>query len=399
MPLPKSSKTLLVLAASVYQLDVIRTARALGYRVITTDNVPSNPGHALADRCYGVDTTDPAGVLAIARAERIDGVIAACTDVAVPTAAYVSEQLGLTAPSLRAARTLCNKVAFRAFLDARGFPAPDSFPISPSTLPSPADFSGAWVVKPDRSSGSKGVAIVRSYAELQAHLPAMLAFSPDQCGICERFIDGHQGTCEGVLVDGTLALLCLMDRRTVAPPHTTTAGQHVPTRLPAHLQDRLCAHLQRLWAALGVSNGPFDCDFVATDDEVYLLEASPRIGGNGIAALLRAAWDFDIIAYAVRAACGDAVEIPANPPVRPTAGILFGAETAGRLAYDVAELARLHDEPWVRELTMDYPPGTPVQPFINGRHRAGFALLHGEDRDALDARVAECRARLRVRAE
>ena len=82
-----SRPALLVLAASTYQLRTIRTAKRLGYRVVTTDNVPTNPGHALADQAYSTDTTDLEGVLAIARRERLDGVIAPCTDVAVPTAA------------------------------------------------------------------------------------------------------------------------------------------------------------------------------------------------------------------------------------------------------------------------------------------------------------------------
>src|SRR5262249_5277509 len=35
-------KTLLMLAASYYQVDAIRAASRMGYRVVTTDNVPSN---------------------------------------------------------------------------------------------------------------------------------------------------------------------------------------------------------------------------------------------------------------------------------------------------------------------------------------------------------------------
>src|SRR5262249_17684232 len=91
-------RTLLVLAASLYQIPVTERAKARGSRVITTDNVPSNPGHRLADRAYSVDTTDQAGVLEIARRENVAGIIAACTDVAVPTAAFVAARLGLRAP-------------------------------------------------------------------------------------------------------------------------------------------------------------------------------------------------------------------------------------------------------------------------------------------------------------
>src|SRR5213078_2129415 len=122
-----AEKTLLVLAASTYQLDAIRKAKELGIRVITTDNVPSNPGHRLADRCYSIDTTDRAGVLDLARRERINGVIAPATDVALETAAYVAAALALPGPSVESAAILVSKWQFRQFLKREGLPCPRFF--------------------------------------------------------------------------------------------------------------------------------------------------------------------------------------------------------------------------------------------------------------------------------
>src|SRR5262245_43793251 len=123
-------KTLLVLAASTYQLDAIHAAKRAGYRVLTTDNLPTNPGHTIADRSYAADTTDREAVLAIAWAEHIDGIIAPATDVAVPTAAYVADQLGLPGPPLPAAETLTEKLRFRAFLQESGLPCPATFTVT-----------------------------------------------------------------------------------------------------------------------------------------------------------------------------------------------------------------------------------------------------------------------------
>src|SRR5690606_27437985 len=118
------TKTLLVLAASLYQVAAIETARRLGYRVVTTDNAPANPGHALADKSYGVDTTDVDAVLELAVRENISGVIAPGTDVAVVTAAVVAERLRLPGPPPEAARILTDKFAFRRFLANGGLPCP-----------------------------------------------------------------------------------------------------------------------------------------------------------------------------------------------------------------------------------------------------------------------------------
>ena len=148
-------RTVLVLAASVYQLDAIRTARRLGYRTVTVDNRPENPGHAMADASYTVDTTDRDGVLEVARRESIAGIVSPCTDVAVPTAAYVAEQLGLPGPPFKSTLITCSKSAFRGFLKAHKFACPETFDIDPTFEPEPGLFDRKWVVKPNRSSGSK----------------------------------------------------------------------------------------------------------------------------------------------------------------------------------------------------------------------------------------------------
>jgi formate-dependent phosphoribosylglycinamide formyltransferase (GAR transformylase) len=105
----------MILGGSRYQLEVIDAARKLGLRVVTVDNVPTNPGHALADRTYFVDTTAEAEVLMVAEREHVSAVIAACTDVAVPTAAFIAERSGLPGVPADAARVLTGKLEFRYF--------------------------------------------------------------------------------------------------------------------------------------------------------------------------------------------------------------------------------------------------------------------------------------------
>jgi biotin carboxylase len=393
-------KTILVLAASIYQLDAIRAAKRLGYRVVTVDNVPANPGHALADRSYDVDTTDLEGVLRVAKAENISGVLAACTDVAVPTAAYVSETMGLPGPPLRSARVLTSKSQFRHFLAEQGLPTPRALPVQAGFAPRSGLFSAqTWILKPDRSSGCKGTFIVRSEEELRQRLPETLSFSPGGTGVLEEFMDGHQGTCEGVIQESRIALSFLLDRQTPPPPYVTTLGHHCPTELPVAAQERVLGLIERVFKMLDVRQGVFDCDFVATAEEVFLLEVSPRPGGNSISGLLRRATGFDLTEYAVREACRDEPRLVAPKSMRPTAVLLLGVWQAGQLRYNQAEAERLRRERWVDSLQIDLPQGTPVQPFINGRHRVGEAFVTGTDRADLDARVIELKRRLAVRSE
>lgn len=391
-----NQKTLFVLAASLYQLEAILTARRLGYRVVTTDNRPDNPGHALADRAYGADTRDLDAVLKIARAERITGIIAPCTDAAMPTAAAVAAELGLAGPPTEGTRIVCDKARFRDFQSAQGLPHPRFQEIErPEELPE-LGAVGRWIVKPSQSSGSKGIRVIGSREELELALPAAFELSQSGTVVVEEFLPGHQGTCEGWLSAGEIAWHCLLDRQTVPLPFVATSGHHLPTRLPPADQKRVLGTIREVWRRLAVTDGPFDCDFVVNPEAVYILELSPRLGGNSISQLVRTAFEFDLVEHAVRWACG--AELGTLPPTmpQPSAVVILGVDRAGALSYCEEEAARLAREPWMRSLSFDLPPGAWVESFTDGRRRVGQALLVAESRAELDHRVATLRASLAV---
>ncbi|MGR8978612.1 MAG: ATP-grasp domain-containing protein [Gammaproteobacteria bacterium] len=393
------SKTLLVLAASTYQLSVIATAKRLGLRVVTTDNAPSNPGHRLADASYHVDTTDFQGVLKIARQERIDGVISPATDVSVATAAFIAEQLCLPGPSLLAAQTLTSKLSFRKFLSEAGLPYPKAFRISSSSRPNPAVFGRSrWIIKPNQSSGSKGVFILESGADFDRCFEESLAFSADGCAILEEYLTGAHHTCEGILRNGRIALALTTDRDTALPPHTATIGHRVPCTLSSAAQANIKTMQETIFKRLGVRDGPFDCDFVADGDRVAIIEMTPRLGGNSLSALFCAAYEFDLVEYAVKQACGVAGELPPQTSPKPSAILILGVGRSGSLKMDRAAVDALRREPWVRSLILDYPEGHPVMPFINGRHRVGEALITGKDRSDIDYKSDLLRTKLGLTA-
>jgi biotin carboxylase len=390
-------QSLLVLGASRYQLEAIETAKRLGYRVVCTDNVPGNPGHALADQSYFVDTTDKDRILSLALREKVAGVISPCTDVAVPTAALVAARLGLVGPPVRAAEVTSNKLAFRGFLQAHGFRVPRFFTLAAhSTLPEALFHDRCWIIKPDCSSGSKGVFIVGSPEELEARLPETLVYSRHGRAILEEFIDGAQGTCEGVLQGGKVVLACLLDRQTVAPPYVATCGHRVPTTLPVEMQSRLVSDLEKLWNLLGVTDAVFDCDFVSADERPWILEVTPRLGGNCIASLLCKSSDFDITVFAIRLACNERPRVPESLTLRPMAVVILGTSQSGRLSYDERAVESLTQTAWVDLLTMDVSVGSHVQAFINGRNRIGQCFIRGTCREDIVAKTGEVLRRLQI---
>jgi biotin carboxylase len=392
------SDTLLVLAASTYQIPVIEAARRMGYRVITSDNTPSNPGHRLADASFTVDTTDVAGCIDLARRQRISGVIAPATDVAVLTAACIAEHLRLPGPSVAAAIATTHKLRFREFLTGSGFCSPRAIDVT-NGLTEGIDFDGkAWLLKPCRSSGSKGVFIVRTASEFHGRIEETRSFSLDGQALLEEFVSGTQHTCEGAITEGRIAMSLITDRDTTPAPHTATSGHRVPTRLSPAMQQRALQVIERALRHLEIEEGPFDCDFVATPADIVLIEITPRIGGNSLMQLVEKSVGFDLTGYAVRYAGGQKpLPFRTHDPL-PMAVAILGVHTAGRLFWDVAAERELRAAPWVESLVLDYRQGTSVQAFVNGRHRVGEAVVRGVDRDQLDTHLDQLERRLALAA-
>ena len=393
------SKTLLVLGAGVYQIPAIEAAKRLGYRVITTCNVSDSPAHALADQTFAVDTTDVEGVTTIAKRQQISGVIAPCTDVGVVTAAHVADRLCLPGPPLVAATILTRKYQFREWARQARFPCPRCVLARGGDVPAALFDGRRWLVKPNRSSGSKGVFIVSTHQEFLARVSESRGFSLDGLALLEEFIDGTQHTCEGILKSGRIAVALITDRDTAPPPYTATTGHRVPTRLPKSTQRSAFRMIEQALCRLGVGSGPFDCDFVATSGGIALLELTPRLGGNSLSKLFRAALSFDLTAYAVAYACGDPYPIPESLQPRSVSVIILRAEETGRLMWNSAEAHALRHEPWVEDLIFDLERGAFVERFTNGRQRVGEALVAGTGRGDLDKRVAELTRRLALHAE
>lgn len=391
------SPRLLVLGAGIYQMPVLRSARELGVEVIAVDRSSDAAGAVLADRFFAIDTTDREGVARLAIAERVDGVVAPCTDVAVPTQAHVAAAIGAVGPTIEAAETLMDKIRFRAYQARRGLPRARLNEVSGQTRERFLLPGCTYVLKPAQSSGSKGVFIVRSQREFEERLPETLRFSPDGRFLLESFVDGQQGTAEGLWIDGRVAFVVVTDRMTPSPPLVATLGHLWPSRLPEqHFREVLNA-IADILADLAVPTTPFDCDFVVGADGPVILELTPRLGGNSLSKLVLAATGVDLPAEAVRLALPETAWLPPRSQVQPLVPAVgtrvLGSATDGPLTFDAAADAALRKEPWIAELTWDVPAGTPVRAFANGRDRVGEATVYAPDRATLESRwhyIGEC---------
>jgi biotin carboxylase len=370
----RADRRLLVLGAGPAQIGLLRAARERGLFVVACDREASSPGFEYADRRAVVSTEDEAGIGSLAKAERIDGIIAPGIDWPVAIAARVAARVGLPHPLAPEVAALCvSKLRQRERLDERGVPQPRWRVVGASA----ADVDVPCVVKPPDRQGQKGLTLVRERSALVGALGLAVAESRAGVALVEELVEGPEVTVNAFSVDGAFHPLTVTDRLTADPPAFGVALVHVwPS---AHDVEGALAAARAAAEALGIENGPTYTQVRLSPDGPRVLELAARLGGGHDAELCETALGIDLNGLALDAALGAAVSVPA---ARPGGGVCvrFLVPPEGRLL-DVAGLEEARRVEGVLEARVYRRPGWHFGPFRRGADRAGFVLAVGESRE------------------
>lgn len=300
-----------MLGGSMQQIPIIKRAKEMGLYVITCDYCPDNPGHKFADEYYNVSTTDLDAVLELAKRINIDGIVAYASDPAAPTAAYVSEKLGLPGNPYQSVKLLTEKDLFRKFLKEHGLNCPKArgFTNYEDALAAIGDFRFPVMVKPVDSSGSKGVVKIYGVDELKDAVAEALLYSRGKRFIIEEFIvkKGYQVSGDGFSVDGKLVFTSYGNElySGKGTREYVALGEFWPSLLTEEQKNKVDEELQRLITALGMKTCAYNIEVILDDnDTVYVLELGPRNGGSYIPQLIKYATGVDLVDYTIWGALG-----------------------------------------------------------------------------------------------
>lgn len=308
-------KKLLLLGGSRYLIPVIKKAQELGVYVITCDYLPDNIAHKYSDEYHNVSIVDKEAVLRLSQQLNIDGIMSFATDPGVETAAYVAEKMGLpSCGSYESVRILQNKNLFRQFLKEHGFNVPKSYSYSSFEEMFAESDRFAWpmIVKPVDSAGSKGVTRVDSKNELENAFYNALENSKSNRIIIEEFIEkeGYSSDSDCFSINGTLEFCSFSNQffdKNAANPYTP-AGFSWPSTMKNECKEELRSELQRLISLLNMKTSIYNIETrVGLNGKPYIMEVSPRGGGNRLAEMIELQYGVDLISASIKASLGEQV--------------------------------------------------------------------------------------------
>jgi len=327
--------------------------------------------------------------------------VLAVDDSGLDLAALLCEYLYLPGNSPEAVRQSRDKLAFRRLLRDGGLNCPDFCHLDrdaqAAAPPPPLGFP--LVVKARRLSASRGV-IRADTREAYAHavhwvrgIQAQADREAAELGlIVENFIPGSEHALEGLLQDGRLRVLALIDKPDpLDGPYFEETLYLTPSRLAPQQQDAIALAVQRACELVGLTSGPIHAEMRVNAQGVWLLEIAARSIGGLCGRMLRQALGMSLEELILR----HVLNRPLPDVDHGLASGVMMIPIAERGIYQgVRGLDYALAVAGVSDIQITASPGQRVAPPPEGSSYLGFIFAHGASPGAVETSLREAQQRL-----
>ena len=382
----------LCVGGGIEQVPIIRLAQQMGLHVTAIDSNPRAAGLSVADRGSAVDLRNLDAVTRLAAAAEICALLPSPLGAILTTAGAVNDALRLRGISHAAAHLCTDKRATHRCLAEAGIPTPKSAMAATGleiTETAETTIGFPAVVKPMSGSGSRGVFVARSKAELLRwlpwHLEQRLRTSLPECTIVEQYIAGQEVGVDGVVVDQAYASLLIRDKEVTDMPFRLPYAFLAPSYLCEGAQRQISETLAAAVAALKLRDCLVHADVIlALDGTAYVVDVSGRPSGFSISTrMVPSATGVDSIRQAIRLSLGSAASF--QPLYQRGAVLRMLSAPRGRLR-SVEGFDEVRQMPGVVAAETFLHPGEPIEERRTGASYAtGYLLTSAATRDQASA--------------
>ena len=327
--------------------------------------------------------------------------VLAVDDSGLDLAALLGEYLYLPGNSPEAVRQTRDKLAFRNLLRGGGLHCPDfcrlDNDVQGAKLPPSLRFP--VVVKARRLSASRGViraGTPQAYAQAVQWVRAIQTKADRDAAalglIVENFIPGSEHALEGLLQDGRLRVLALIDKPDpLDGPYFEETLYLTPSRLAQAKQDEIAHAVQRACTLAGLESGPVHAEMRVNAQGVWLLEIAARSIGGLCGRMLRHALGMSLEELILRHALNQPL-----PEVRQgeANGVMMIPVPGHGIFHGVRGLPDALAVAGISDIRITAGPGQLIAPPPEGASYLGFIFAHGTSPEAVESSLRTAQQQL-----
>lgn len=392
-----NSKKVMVIAGSKWQIPIVKKISQMGHSPLVVNLYEDSPAFAYADKHGVMDILDKNACLKFAKENDIDAVLSEECDIAMPTVAYLSGELGLSSLSVDMAALYTNKFKMREFCKENGIPYPEyrkCYDISEAE-----DFfhsiNKKIIIKPLDANSSRGVYTITNLEELKKYFPLAMEYSKvENCVLAERYIEGTEFTVDGIKTPEKHYTMAISQKKHY--PHNPNVACELYF---SHSNDGFDYELlkkvnDKFVNESGLEFGLTHAEYKYENGEFYLIEIAARGGGNLISAdIVPVMTGIDNYKYLVECSLGNIYnskfEIPKEYENRCSVLHFFDVPGDGGMVESIKGIDFLNDTPNIIKWEMNFEIGDVIEKAKDDSKRAGYYIAYAENRAELDALIKE----------
>lgn len=247
-------KKVLILGANPETVSLIEKANSMGLYTIVTDYDPNAYAKRFASKAYNVNAIDADALVALAKAEQVDGVLVGVAEALLPTYCEVCKRLGFpcyATPELF--DIMVRKDSFKEQCRKYGVPTIEEY-----TIEQMDEIQYPVIVKPVDSCSSKGITICYTKEELLKGVEYALTFSKSGKYLIETYMTGDEVISYYVIQDGNPIFVGMCDRYTHKEKEQLVqlpTAYIFPSRHIENYLEKTDEKVKNMLRGLGVKNG------------------------------------------------------------------------------------------------------------------------------------------------
>lgn len=375
-------RAILLFGCGELQQSIAKRAQKMGLFVVGIDPCADAACKDDMDAFEVVGGQDFEGTLAVARKYNVRGIVTAATDKPLVMMARVAKELNLPFYSVDTAQWSTDKFQMKQRFMEGGVPCAKGRLIH--NADEAQDLYFPVICKPRDNSGSRGVKLCRNLQELQACIDEALQYSKLDTVLVEEFIEGREFSIESLHYDGRSEIIQFTEKKTTPFPYNVELGHKQPANLTDDQRDAIREIVSKIGVALKFENCPSHTELKVNDRGIFVIETSPRLGGDYITSTLTPlSTGINLEDQLLHIALGENVDT-ATGRVNKASGVCFFSYPEGEVKAIDPEISEVAALPHIHNFELKLKVGDHVNQITSSLNRYGQFIVDGETREEVD---------------
>lgn len=378
-------KSILVFGVGELQRSIISRAKLKGLFTIGIDPCADAVCKDEVDAFEIVGGQDFEGTCAVVEKYGVDAIVTAATDKPLVMMARVAEKYGFPFYSIETAQWSTDKYQMKQRFLEGGVPCARGRLIAKSEEAD--DLYYPLIVKPRDNSGSRGVKLCRNKEELQEAMQEALQYSHLDTVLVEEYIEGQEYSIEGLHYNGKSEVIQFTEKTTTEFPYNVELAHKQPANLTENQKNDIRELVSKIASCMHFENCPSHTELKINERGVFIIETSPRLGGDYITStLVPLSTGINMEDQLLNISLGEKVDTQTGR-VEKASGVCFFCLPEGVVKRIDPQINEVASWPGVYSFELKLKEGDEVHQITSSLNRYGEVIVKGENGSIVEDRL------------